>query len=584
MDKAVILDIIGKYSESFLESIYHSYVLNPLDISVQKTGAFSLLHSENKDFYRYKYIERSLESRIREMLVTPILLELLTQSGYNVLVPEQKDNKIYAPRTNEAFEDDVKFEFIIKSNTKSVGFRYTTIIESRSLSRFHLLRKYGVDHITIIHWDGKNSSSVNMKQTCIDDLLPYEFFNQYLTAETYDIFVKELSDTIKQAHQIIGYDTIPSLSLHYLSDFKLELDDQLSNGAYLENLFLPKVSAKHSIYKLADEDYSILNSRFFTSKMYRSMLGKQSFAKCFITSEYLFSILKHGGKFDYTSIIVGYIKSVEQLLYHIISGYLEDADQKDMWISTTYRGDISKFPLDYKMINIYQLQLNGDIKKESQQKRVRFTQKNERYFNTMFQSLTRFLEENTCLWRLSSSGIKHVIVSLLQYANSCRNEHFHTHNIDSWQEVEEIRNSTLLLFYYLVGGLKIASTEEAERTVLGIVDDNFDRLYRALRWIPRSVRKFVIELDNGIIIHAIRPVEQSSPVFIEGGSLENSEILFVRVKDFTQDYYGFSIKDYKPEDLFVIKADLLPAKIWYCIQGTNYLAWSKGDSSIITKR
>jgi hypothetical protein len=536
MDKAVILDIIGKYSESFLESIYQSYVLNPLDISVQKTGAFSLLHSENKGFYRYKHIERSLESRIREMLVTPILLELLTQSGYSVLVPEQKDNKVYAPRTNEAFEDDVKFEFIIQTNAKSIGFRYTTIIESRSLSRFHFLLKYGVDHITIIHWDGKNSSDVNKKQACIDDLLPYEFFNQYLTAEIYDIFLKELSDTINQAHQIIGYDTIPSLSLHYLSDFKLELDDQLSNETYREKVFLPKVSVKQSIYQLSDEDYSILDSRFLTSKLYRSMLGRQSFAKCFITSEYMFSILKQGGNFDYTSIVVGYIKSIEQLLYRIISGYLEDADQKDMWISTIYQGDISRFPFDYKKIKNSQLQLDGDTKIVSQQTRIRFIRKNERYFNTMFQSLTRFLEENTCLWRLSSSGIKHVIISLLQYANSCRNEHFHTHNIDSWQEVEEIRNNTLLLFYYLIGGLKVASTEEAERTVLGIVDDSFDRLYRALRWIPRSVRKFVIELDNGIRINAIRPVEQSSPVFIEGGSLENSEILFVRVKDFTQDY------------------------------------------------
>ncbi len=581
MDKTVVLEIIREYSDTFLDSVYHSFILNPLDISLRRTGAFSLFTPDNNDFYSYKEIESILESRIRDMLVTPILLELLTRSGYTVLVPEQKGNKLYAPCTNDFFEENIPFEFVLFTKEKHIGIRYTSFIGSRSISHFRLRFKYGVDQIIIIRWNDKCRASANKRPTCVNDFLPSEFFNLYLTAEIYDVFLKELSETIKQALQIIGYDTIPTLSLHYLSDFKLDLDDQLSNEVYRDKHFLIEATAKQSSYKLSNDDYSILDSRFLKSKLYRSMLGKQSFAKCFITSEYLFNIFKHGGSFDYTSIIVGYIKSVEQLLYCIITGYLKEADQMDLWISTTFQGNIGKFPNDYKEIDITQLQLDGETRKVSKQRRVRFIHKNERYFNTMFQSLTRFLEENTSFWRISPSGIEYVIVSLLQYANSCRNEHFHTHNINSWQEVEGIRNNTILLFYYLVGGLKVASSDEAERTALGIADNNFDRLYRALRQIPKSVRKFVIELDNGISINAIRPIEQSSPVFVDGGSLEESEILFVRVKDFTQDHYGYSIKDFEPEKRFVIKPDFLPSKVWYYSQGMKHLAWSRGDSSTI---
>ena len=272
MDKTVVLDIIREYSDTFLDSVYHSFILNPLDISLRRTGAFSLFTPDNNDFYRYKEIESILESRIRDMLITPILLDLLTRSGYTVSVPKQKGNTQYAPCTNEFIEENIPFEFVILSKEKHIGIRYTSFIGSRSISHFRLRLKYGVDQIIIIRWDDKCRASANKQPTCVNDLLPSEFFNLYLTAEIYDVFLKELSETIKQAHQIIGYDTIPTLSLHYLSDFKLDLDDQLSNDAYRDKHFLTEATAKQCPYKLSDDDYSILDSRFLTSKLYRSML------------------------------------------------------------------------------------------------------------------------------------------------------------------------------------------------------------------------------------------------------------------------------------------------------------------------
>ena len=55
---------------------------------------------------------------------------------------------------------------------------------------------------------------------------------------------------------------------------------------------------------------------------HRAMTGMKRFAKSYITSEYLSDQYNGNNIFDYTAIITGYLKSVEQLMYEIISQYI----------------------------------------------------------------------------------------------------------------------------------------------------------------------------------------------------------------------------------------------------------------------
>ena len=48
------------------------------------------------------------------------------------------------------------------------------------------------------------------------------------------------------------------------------------------------------------------------------MVGSEEFAESFRTSEWLYYSLKDLKHFDYTAVISGYLKSVEQLLYKIV--------------------------------------------------------------------------------------------------------------------------------------------------------------------------------------------------------------------------------------------------------------------------
>ena len=52
-----------------------------------------------------------------------------------------------------------------------------------------------------------------------------------------------------------------------------------------------------------------------------AFVGNSCFAKCFLTSEYLFRFFETNPIFDYTPIVSGYIKSIEQVLHEICLAY-----------------------------------------------------------------------------------------------------------------------------------------------------------------------------------------------------------------------------------------------------------------------
>lgn len=61
-------------------------------------------------------------------------------------------------------------------------------------------------------------------------------------------------------------------------------------------------------------------------------MGDEDFAKSFMTSEYLFELFKNKINIDYTWVICGYVKSVEQLLYKFMKLQLDINNNNKLWI------------------------------------------------------------------------------------------------------------------------------------------------------------------------------------------------------------------------------------------------------------
>ena len=262
---------------------------------------------------------------------------------------------------------------------------------------------------------------------------------------------------------------------------------------------------------------------FINRKYYLALIGRSDFAKSFETSEYLYRQHNAGEDIDYTSIISGYLKSVEQLLYKIVMLSID------------------------KKCTIKQ-------KGGKRNSRETFTTENLKKCDTTLGALICFLRDNKGTLLIDHQYKECLLNCLMTYVNECRNENFHKHNITQWNNVELIRKNTFLMYVLLLGCCRLAATKQATDKYFGIVRD--DRMERVFNWIVNIPQeKFYLKF------------------------LEEEPVLakFGKTNEFPHfDEYGF-IKDYsfflecpekidpvvnRPERIF-IKRDRLPEQMWY---------------------
>ena len=199
-----------------------------------------------------------------------------------------------------------------------------------------------------------------------------------------------------------------------------------------------------SSFKISDEKYKKtecdseklitdykLPSIFLDRKMENAFVGVSRFAKCFLTSEYLFKHFKNNTIFDYTPIVSGYLKSIEQILQVICENYRN---------TQGIQLDMSRYTI-------------GDY--------ISFIQKND----LVFQQEIR--------------PAKQIIIDCLRGCASSRNELFHRHYCDTWDKVETIRSNTYFLYAVLMGSVELSILERDPRR-LGIVNDDYNKLFRIL--------------------------------------------------------------------------------------------------------
>ena len=70
------------------------------------------------------------------------------------------------------------------------------------------------------------------------------------------------------------------------------------------------------------------------------------------------------------------------------------------------------------------------------------------------------------LWDVNPYAKNYVADKLNVYRDKYRNDHFHKDNVNSVEEIEEIRSNTILIHYLLLGAMKIS---DFDRERLGIV-------------------------------------------------------------------------------------------------------------------
>lgn len=466
-----------------------------------EAAGFPALHDDNT-FGIGRKSENLFEGCTRVFLINPVIDKILEARG---VVREWRFGSTYAEHdcSNKDYEDEAYLEFIIEHQQKRIGFRYTPL-GNRNQSRELLERDFNylynraqipafkllspIDEVWSIDWSGLDRDVLDSFQIVLSKshnksraITSKDFFLLFLSDDEFEQLHRTLKSAVIQAQQSIGMKTVPLLFSNNLLSFKDSIlqnftESSVSSWAYeFENSVFP-----NGIASLDNNDINIINSSFFGNEYRNALKGHSDFAKSFITSEYLFQTTSENLVIDYTSVVVGYLKSVEQLLFIIYESAFQGSEGMDYWDSErNYRAFCSKRK------NGHSIPTSGEIENP-----YFINEKLYKYYHRKktgskapdFGELTYFLRYNSVLWNVSEQGKEYIFACLNDFRSYCRNHHFHKDNIWStnYDIVRRIRNNTFIILYYLLGSFKLLDQRQSIEAQLGIENYSFNYLYQEI--------------------------------------------------------------------------------------------------------
>lgn len=487
-----------------------SYFINNIAKELEETHdkwfdnfGFPMFGSTSKDYHEQVYFQSYLESYTRKM-INGILKEIAYfESADNIIWPEFEYLGIYNGYTNAEYEEGFGFELINKD--RKIGYKY---------SFFHLneieklISQEDVNSVKLVVWQSeKNLIGFDYGDNRVELINAWEFFQDLFyemdyeeVKMTYNLFVKHVTAAVEQANSMISLTTIPGFTTSYLHKNRGEMIAKLKTEINELSLFYVKNSDFKKTEKDSEKLISVynLNKRFLQKKMEYAFVGTRPYAKSFMTSEYMYRYFKKNQMFDYTPIVSGYIKSIEQLLYDICKSYLYSVGRKENMGSWTMG--------NYKC----------------------------------------FINDNEDIIRPELRNIKSVIIACLEsYKVESRNRLFHRDFFNDWNRVEYIRKNTFFLYVVF---LEMIDDEliQGNPRLLSILDEEYDRLFCIIDEDNSNYYTFVIDGEE---YYAFEKEPRNQGIEFTWNGLIRNSIWF---KKFNYDHY----------DRIKISSRNMPSKIW----------------------
>ena len=514
MDNARLIRILNEQTD-----IYKNNIAIELESSHDQwfeNFGFPIFGVTSKDYHEQVYFQSYLESYTRKM-INAILKEIIDyEVSDEIKWPEFEYIGIYNGYTNSECEKEFGFEFI--NTDRKVGYRYAF---------FHydeidaLLAKGNVEAIKLVLWQdedelvcfeyGDDRASVitllELFQELFDELSDDEIRSMY------GLFVEYVTEAVEQANSMISLTTMPGFTPAFLhriraevvSDLEKEVSD--AKAFYVKN---PSFKSTEDNSKELVTTY-MLSQTFLQKKFAHAFVGTTDYAKSFLTSEYLYRYFKKNPMFDYTPIVSGYIKSIEQLLYSIC---------------TTY-----------------------SYSKGIKQNMGSWTMGNYKYF----------IDENEEIIRNEIRPAKSSILACLEsYRVESRNHLFHRDYFNGWERVEQIRKNTVFLYFTLLGMIDQELISGNHR-LLGMLDEAYDQLFCAVD--KANANYYLIEI-KGKVYSGMEKIRRVDGITYSWNGLIRNKILFRKF-----DYDHFVEVELSPKNM--------PSSIWSVdSQGNkNKLIW-----------
>ncbi len=520
MNNERLKQILERHIDNFKNNI--AFELETSHDQLFEGFGFPIFGETSKDYHEQVYFQSYLESYTRKM-VNAILKEIIDFEVCDKFIwPEFEYKGIYRGYTNSEYEKEFIFEFI--NIDRSIGYRYCS---------FHwdeidtLLSEGGVDAIRIILWEDENG----WPYFCYDDnrikvIMVYDLFQELFgelsddeIRSMYDLFIEEVAKAVEEANSMISITTVPGFTTAFLHKTRAEVVSGLEKEVSSAKVFF----VQNPNYKYEEDnsrelvDIYKLNQMFLQNKYSHAFVGNEHFAKSFLTSEYLYRYFKKNPMFDYTPIVSGYIKSIEQLLLLICKNY---SRSKNFKVKTRNKNKIETWNLG----------------------------------NYMY-----FIDDNEQIIRSEiRCAKKHIIACLKSYIFESRNHLFHKDYFDSWMRVERIRKNTIFLYFTLLGMINQKLIFGNYNKPLRMLDDTYDQLFYTVDKANASDH-FLIELNGKTYSNMQKSLRLNGILYDENGMIKN-KIVFWKF-----DYDHYVNIEISPENI--------PSYIWISNSQGNKLIW-----------
>jgi len=420
-------------------------------------------------YYEQVYFQSYLESFTRK-LMNGILKQVAEEESFASLIWPEYQLACYNGYQNTEYEKEYRFELV--DSDSNTGYRYT-LLPADEEERELFFKKANVGKVIIVDWG--DFDCICYDDSRVEIVTPRDFFEMLLTDEAEDelewftkSFDECIADAVKQATKIISLRTVPGFTPQYLYH---------NRGSMLRDI--EKRLSEISFYYVKNKDYKINESNsknfaakyhslqdFVKNKHHYCLTGENNYAKSFLTSEYLYRQFKKNPLFDFTPIVSGYIKAVEQLLREICQCY----------------------HLKYQSEEEFSLKTMGD-----------------------------YIENLKCIRvfkRVVVPDKRTIIACLHSYRAECRNNLFHTDSFDEWDWVNTIRDNTLFLFAVLIESLDL-KTLNKNWSWLGIADENYTNLFKFVEESRDTCYRLVFQ--NAVISGARKKERQEGMQFSRSG-------------------------------------------------------------------
>lgn len=546
------------FEHKIFEGPYKNFIRN----TARNGSDFPLFSIASDNFYIYQKYERVLQSDVRNYLINPILEELLNNCGYKVESQLEKLRK-HSGYNNDKIErySICPFQFIFTKNNLRYGVRYTNLYDTDDIVK-DLIKNFQIDKVIILHFSDEQDFGLNQYREVINisDCSIKMFFEKFINENLYHYFLATLEEVIEEMQKLIGFDTIPSINISNITSVKLELREALNN---IDFRLLTYNSSKE-FDSLGRNDLSNICSNLDKGKA-QILIGESDFAQSYITSEYLYQVLvdkfnynKLEYKFDYTSVVAGYLKTIEQFLYKLLC-YQMNYDRSEKWIKRGKKYVKRNYKREYPR--------QEEVRENPKNKgvyQVLVTRNNLKFMDISLGSLIWYVSDNENYWNLSDHGKELLKSLLLDYKDSVRNGYFHKHNLEDIEEVKRIRENTLYILCFIIGSLK-----DLDNSKFGILDFSFNDFYTAISEVPKHIPLFIQETIISQPLLMTRVYKQEAESYDIDGLLEQN-LYFAKINDSTIKYE--SVTDVPKDDLVIFNTKNVPYRVEYIVR-------SKGNGS-----